>query len=632
MHRIPFHGPVSRLACDSRAKHNWPPVRPTHCIYTEGSQTRPAAKPVVHRRSPANMYPRTSARKLCSQNAGASSPPVDLVLRKPCSHAAVALTGCVLDDVVNADDHFGSLGGRAELGHFAAEGLHDAELLHVRNAAVSKLQAHRVLPLGVSSLQLTTQLLGVEPGVVGQNHRDLPQGHREVLDGRALLPRDVLDLLHDGRAHRHLHGAAAVADAGVLHGLVEHRQRVVQGALGLVQDVRGGASEDNRARLVLGTARELDDLVLSDHHLGDHRAEAQLGLLGVLEGRSDVCAQHSRQALGALEVRMLNGHDPSILEELLGIVVDELTVDEHVAAVRRNPVHLVPHLLLLGRLNLSHRLEGVNLDAGPIDLDLVGVHLAIRHHDPAILQLLWHAHTDLLLQDEALLQKRVLERGARLLQDLDVVQVRLATQTEHGIHSQRSEVLLLVLQELGAQRGARDPEEVLAEGHVVFAVVGGQRLKLFPGCRQGDAVALDDDLRVHPLLHQDLRVPEQLGRQDDDGGRAVAALLVLRLGDVHQDLGCRVVDPDRLQDGGAVVRDGGLAPAAILARHRLEDLVHTLRAKSGLDHVTDGDRADERLQPGILASFLRSAVLQDLSSAAKDPMHGCCLGGSAQEH
>mmetsp|Transcript_160935 Transcript_160935/g.516535 ORF Transcript_160935/g.516535 Transcript_160935/m.516535 type:complete len:405 (-) Transcript_160935:533-1747(-) len=393
---------------------------------------------------------------------------------QPTSHAAIALPGRVLDDIVHSDDHLRRLGGGAELRHLAAERLHDAKRLHVCDASLDELQAVGVMAPRVSGLQLTDQLLGVESRIVRQDHGDLLQGPRESLDRRALLARDVLHLLHNRSAHSHLRGAAAVAYARVGHGLVEHRQGIMERALGLIQDVRRGTPEHDGASLVLVAPRELDDLVLADHHLGNPFAMTELRVPGVLEGRHDVRAQDRREALGAIEVRVLNRHDTSVLKQLLGIVVDELTVDEHVAAVRHNPVDFLLHLLLLGRLNLSHGLERVHLDPGAVDFDLVGVHLAIRHHNPAILQNLWHAHTDFLFQNEALLQERVLQRCACLFQDLDVVQVRFALQTQNCVYGQGREMLLLVLQELGAQCGPRNPEQVLPESFFVLAVVCGQ--------------------------------------------------------------------------------------------------------------------------------------------------------------
>mmetsp|Transcript_35657 Transcript_35657/g.70928 ORF Transcript_35657/g.70928 Transcript_35657/m.70928 type:complete len:377 (+) Transcript_35657:433-1563(+) len=368
------------------------------------------------------------------------------------------------------------------------------------------------------------------------------------------LAVDDLALLHDGVRHGHLGGSPSEHHAGVLHRLVQDGERVVQRPLGLVQDVRGSAAEHDRARLVLGAAGELDDLVLADHHLGNLFAAAQLRLLRVVEGRDDVRAEHRREAFGAVEVRMLDGHDAGLFEQLLRVVVDQLAVNENIATVLDNAVDLALHLLLLRLLDLSNRLERVDLHAGAVNLDLVCVHLAIRHQHLAILDDLRHADADLLLEDEALLEEGILQGGAGLFDHLDVVQVVLAVQPEHRVDGQGRKVILLVLQQLRAQGGPRDAQEVLPERLGVLAVVDGQGLELGAGRGQGNPVPFDDDLRVHPLLDELLGVPQQLCCQHHDGSSPIAAFVILCLRDVDQDLGRGIVDPDSLQDGGSVVR------------------------------------------------------------------------------
>jgi hypothetical protein len=51
------------------------------------------------------------------------------------------------------------------------------------------------------------------------------------------------------------------------------------------------------------------ELVLPNHDLLDHFAVAQLDGARVVKGGHDVAAQHQRQALRAVKVHVLNGHD-----------------------------------------------------------------------------------------------------------------------------------------------------------------------------------------------------------------------------------------------------------------------------------------------------------------------------------
>ena len=59
-----------------------------------------------------------------------------------------------------------------------------------------------------------------------------------------------------------------------------------------------------------------------------------------------------RQALDAVKVGVLDGHDARIRKELLGVVVHQLPVDEAVDAVPDYRLHLVLHLVLLRLLDV----------------------------------------------------------------------------------------------------------------------------------------------------------------------------------------------------------------------------------------------------------------------------------------
>jgi len=53
------------------------------------------------------------------------------------------------------------------------------------------------------------------------------------------------------------------------------------------------------------------------------------------------------------------------------------------------------------------------------------------------------------------------QRAARLLQDVNGLQVAAAAQAQHRVHGQRGKVVLVVRQDLAAQRRARDVQQVL---------------------------------------------------------------------------------------------------------------------------------------------------------------------------
>ena len=154
----------------------------------------------------------------------------------------------------------------------------------------------------------------------------------------------------------------------------------------------------------------LDDVTLSE-----------LDELGVSEGGDDLAAGDEGEALDAVEVGVLDGHDALVGEKLLGVVVDELAVDEHVDVVLADQVHLVLHLLLLGDLwrfsllekcskktyrqlfylNLRDLCDVLHAHARPEDLDLVCVHGGVGDQDLGVLDPLGLVGAGGLVQDEA---------------------------------------------------------------------------------------------------------------------------------------------------------------------------------------------------------------------------------------
>jgi hypothetical protein len=69
------------------------------------------------------------------------------------------------------------------------------------------------------------------------------------------------------------------------------------------------------------------------------------------------------------------------------------------------------------------------------------------------------------------------------------------------------------------------------------------------------AVPGDDAGRVDLVLDQLVRALEKLGCEDHNGRRAVPNLLVLKVGELHEDLGSWVLDLQHLQNRSAIVGD-----------------------------------------------------------------------------
>jgi len=74
--------------------------------------------------------------------------------------------------------------------------------------------------------------------------------------------------------------------------------------------------------------RELEQPVLAYHHLLDEVTLAQTGALRAVKCGEDLAARHQCQTLYALEVGVLNSHHTVVREQLLWVVVDQLSVTQ----------------------------------------------------------------------------------------------------------------------------------------------------------------------------------------------------------------------------------------------------------------------------------------------------------------
>ena len=216
------------------------------------------------------------------------------------------------------------------------------------------------------------------------------------------------------------------------------------------------------------------------------------------------------------------------------------------------------------------------------------------------------AGVELLVQDEPRVEVRVLQGPAGLLDQLDHLQISAALQAHHRVARQVREVVLVVGEDLGRERGSSDVQQILAKRLLVRGVVLGGALERLLGDGARLAEALDDGHGVDLLVDEVLSLAQEFAREDHDGGCAVAHLVVLRLGDVDEDPGGGVVDVDGLEDGGAVVGDGHLV--ALGDGH--EDLVHALGTEGALDEIGDRHGADEGREARVLALLLGGALLE----------------------
>ncbi|KAI3491659.1 hypothetical protein L1887_43971 [Cichorium endivia] len=510
------------------------------------------------------------------------------------------------EDIVDTQDHLGRFCGADDHLAFELVRLAHALLLHVRQLARIQIESGVLVTVLVGSTQLGDELGRVQTSVIRQNGRQLSERLGKCFCRNRLFARRGSRRVIHHLGHAHLGTSATEQHPRLAHRLREDGEGVVQRSLCFVEHLRRGTAQHHRARFAGGNARELDQLVLANHDLLDASALADLDQIRSVKGTGDLAARDEGQTLDTLEVGVLDRHDARVGKQALRVVVDELAVDKARDAVRLDLVHLGLHLFALGTLELGELAGALDAHACAKHLDLVRVHGRVGDEDLGVVERFGTVGADLLVEDEALVEVRVGELAAGLLDDLDVLEVGGSLEAEDGVDGEVGKVVLVCTEHLAGERGACDVHEVLAEcGWVGTVVLGGIFESLECGCGC-DAVSFDDRLRVDAHVDQLFCFAQQFGRQHTHAGGAIAHLVVLHLGDVDQDLGGGIVEVNGLEDGGAVVGDYDVVRA-----DALQDLVHALGSERGLDQVAERDGADERAQASVLRTLLRGLLREN---------------------
>lgn len=475
-----------------------------------------------------------------------------------------------------------------------SKALGNTESTHATDLAGFHVEASLDVTVGDGTAQVLHNFGTIVTSVVTNDGGKLMKSASEGLDGESLLALDLLSKIGDGELHADLGVATTEDGLMVLDGRDEDADGVMKGALSLINNMDAGTADNNGAGLVTLAASEGDNLVLTEHELRDLGAATENIGLGVVEGGEDLGTEDGGESFHTVEVGVLNNHNTGVSKELLGIVINELSVDENVGLVGKDFVNLSLHLHLLGLLDLSDLHDGVDSDLRAEDLNLVVVHGRVGDHDAGFLSRLLTAGGNLLEKNETISEVRVGQSTTGLLDDLDIIKVTGAVKAEHGVDGEVGEVISLRLEKLGGKGGKSNVLKVMSELFLIVKVVEGVLNEDGSGNLTSLSPALDDDLGMDLLHNEVLGLTEELTSEDSDGGGTITNLLVLSARNIDQDLGRWVVNEDRLKNGRTIVGDGDLL-TSVLITERLEDLVHTLGTESGLDEVRDSNSANERL-------------------------------------
>jgi hypothetical protein len=291
---------------------------------------------------------------------------------------------------------------------------------------------------------------------------------------------------------------------------------------------------------------------------------------------------------------VFNDHDTSISKELLWIVVDELSVDEDIWLILKDLFDLSLHLLFFGLLDLRDFQNRVDFDFSSHDFDLIGIHLGVSDHNFWVDSHSLASSSNLFLEDETISQVRVSKGATWLLDDLDVVHVSGSLKSQDGVDGQLCELFSLRFQKLGTEGGHGDVHQILLESNGIIKVIESIINQDFLGDLSSLSPSLNNDLWVNLGEDKLFSFSKQLSGKYCDGGGTISDFLILSLGDINQNLGCGVINKDRLQNGGTIIGNYD-SLSSVLVSEGLQDFIHTLWTKSGLNKVSDGNSSNKRL-------------------------------------
>jgi hypothetical protein len=404
---------------------------------------------------------------------------------------------------------------------------------------------------------LSNNLSGIVATIFADNVGESAEGTGKSLNSEGGLAGHALGEIVNGEGHTNLSIATTVDGLMVFAGGDEDTDGVVEGTLSFIEDVLSGTAEHDGASLIAGATRELDNLVLANHDLFNRAAGTEGScVFGVIESGEDFRAQNSGKALNSIEVSMLDDHYTSLSEELLGVVVDKLTVDKYVGLVSEDLIDLKLHFALFCLLNIGDTLQGVDANLGAHNFDLIVIHGGIGNHNAGVSSHTLAASGDILLENHTVGDEGVSESTTAFLDKLNVVEVSTATEAEDSADGEFGKLFAIMEQELGAEGGEGDVLEVLTECFLIIKVVHRDIFQNLLRNIAGLAPSLDNNLGVNFVLDQFFSFAEEFTSEHGDSGGSITYLLVLGAGDVDKNAGSRVINVDGLENSSAIISDG----------------------------------------------------------------------------
>mmetsp|Transcript_2046 Transcript_2046/g.5159 ORF Transcript_2046/g.5159 Transcript_2046/m.5159 type:complete len:399 (+) Transcript_2046:254-1450(+) len=355
------------------------------------------------------------------------------------------------DDVVDFQDHSHSLCGHLDGADGHEQRLHHLLRIHVGDGTLLDVDAGILLALHVRGAELGHDLDGLHARILGQGVGHKLEGLGIGLDANCVDAADGPGPLGELARHLHLGGSATWDQGLLLHQAAHHTERVVNGALSLVQQKHvGGPDKDGAATTgdVAGLqAREPNDAALTAHEVLAHKADWSK-LLGreVVQACDGLEAEHFGDEFDVVALDVADDQDLRLGAEVQGevrrrISEDGLLNEQHIATGLRNLLHnlgddgtLLTQETVHGRVvaHLNVALH-VRLRRGEAELDQAD--LGVLHAARASRGL-----RDPLREHKAVHELAVVRGATDLLHDLDIIEVDVGRRQriddlEHCIHS-----------------------------------------------------------------------------------------------------------------------------------------------------------------------------------------------------
>ena len=323
----------------------------------------------------------------------------------------------------------------------------------------------------------------------------------------------------------------------------------------------------------------------AEAHLADDTRPAELGGAEILKPGHDAAVGGDGDEHDFRSAHPPDGRQMVLEEQMVGLVVETPLADGQIGARGLYLVNHLDKLLALVRLQLLELFDARDVEP-VLRLGLWRLERACEDGDLGVPHLGRHLGVrEVLVDDDALDEKGVLQRAAHLSIHLDELKVDvLALEVRHREDRVNGDVGKLVVRlgdDLAAQARPGHLDQV---GSLLLAELDHVRdlVELGNGDVAGLVVPVGDPDGVDSLVDELGGLLQERAGENHDTGGAVTDLVVLRLGELHQQLGDVVRDLHFLQNGRAIVCYCDVAVRGD------DDLVEAARPEGGLDDVRDG--------------------------------------------